>query len=121
MPFDIDWDGLASNTIARSDNSDPYGMIGYLCIEKDGLFGLGRISHCSCYGTIDGFERNSDGHIIMDWEGDLSSLREMLSKEYDPAMPDRVMSPYDYDYDHVTEVYRQITEWINSQTFENPA
>lgn len=96
-------------TIATDDDND-YEESGYVALVVDGVAYLARYGHCSCYGTYEAL--SISGNILdFNWAGTPTELVRMAKKMADPDMPDRKADPADYDYDHLTETYRQIIEW----------
>ena len=92
--------------IAQHDDED-YNESGWVCVYdlKDDKYALGHYSHCSCFGTWEALE---DG---WNWEGSLQELLGLANNMLDPDMPERKISPEDYDLDHLTAVYQQIIQW----------
>lgn len=100
--------------IAQDDDHD-YQESGWVAVQIGNWCALAQYAHCSCYGTwaaitgggISDDEGPSDP--MWNWEGTYEELMSMALERRDPAMPDRIANPEDYDYDHLMNVYDQLT------------
>jgi hypothetical protein len=95
--------------IAQDDDND-YSESGWVAIYDPDKkkCAISRYSHCSCYGTWEAIKG-------WDWEGTPKKLLKLAKKELDPNMPERKISPEDYDYDHLMNVYQGIINWYNEK------
>lgn len=113
MTISMNRNQFEESIIAQDDDCD-WSESGYVAGRFNGVCFIARYSHCSCYGTwedISGDSSWSDDKLVdvaFDWIGTLEQLIEMAEKCLDPAMPDRPADPEDYDFDHLTEVYKTI-------------
>jgi hypothetical protein len=107
--------------IAQDDDCD-YSESGWVAVVVDNWAALTKYGHCSCYDTwasitgggISDDEGPDDPH--WDWIGTPDELVNLAKGRLDPALPNRVASTEDYDYDHLMKVYDQILEWSSKRT-----
>jgi hypothetical protein len=95
--------------IARSDTEGTvdYENWGVVAVFHEGKVGILDFSHCSCYGTFEDVAKE------MDWLTPEEAYKQ-AKEGADKDMPERTMSVSDYDYDHTTEVYRQLIHWFEN-------
>jgi hypothetical protein len=109
-----------NNIVAQDDDCD-YSESGYVVFVVDDIYYIANYSHCSCYGTweaISGFDDYYYGEDNVDlpereintiWSGTRADLLFLAKNKRDPSMPEREANKNDYDYDHLMNIYRQIT------------
>jgi hypothetical protein len=108
------------SVLAQSDDCDcqESGWVAFYWNEKAYL---ARYSHCSCYDTFYMLSNGAGDNDLSDdksddsvypiqvvWEGTLNELFGMAYNCSDPDFPGRKASEDDSDYDHLTDVYRQL-------------
>lgn len=96
--------------VAQDDDCD-YSESGWVAVVDGDWAALSRYGHCSCYDTWSDMTSDGTCDPIWDWEGTADGLIELAKYKLDPAIPQRVSQPDDYDYDHLMNVYDQILKW----------
>jgi hypothetical protein len=102
---------LFEKSIIAQDDDNDYSESGWVAVVVDNWAAISRYSHCSCFGTWDDLTDECSSNPRWDWQGTVEQLVKMAQNCADPAMPKREANKEDYDYDHLSEVYRQVLEW----------
>lgn len=107
--------------IAR-DDSDGYDPSGWIIVVKDGMAGITKFGHCSCYGTLTdlGVDGSSRWHnrVIdfepeLDYECGIDEMYLMAKNKIDPDFRDRTADEKDYDYKYLAATYAEYIEWYD--------
>lgn len=114
-------DLFQKSIIAQDDDGD-YSESGWVAVVVGDWAALTKYGHCSCYDTwasitgggISDDEGPDQPH--WDWSGNVTDLVRMAENKTDPALPGRLASEEDYDYDHLMKVYEQVLKWAEHRT-----
>jgi len=98
-------------TVAQDDDED-YSESGYICCIRDKKAYIGRYSHCSCYGTWTSLTNHNTGQPTWSWIGTIPELKKLVKGKKDPCLPIRDADPSDYDYNHLMNLYKDLTEYF---------
>jgi len=104
------------SAIIAQDDDDDYEESGYVAVVAGEFAALTAYSHCSCYGTwtaICGSDYSSADITKQqwDWQGTPDELVSMAVRDADPVVTERKADDADCDYDHLSEVYKQVIAW----------
>lgn len=100
-----------SNEVARCDSTEDYETKGYLACVEGERAAIGRIGHCSCYGTW-GYgddDQNPEG-LTECWSGSLEELKRLAANNLDPDMPSREINSSDYMGQYLLGLYAELRE-----------